>query len=63
METMGFDRGEYSTVMALKLQTCTQIPQRMQVAWSIRCACRLSPLIAFTGQLREQTVQPVQTGD
>ena len=49
--------------MALKLQTCTQIPQRMHVAWSMRCACRLSPLMAFTGQLREQTVQPVQTGD
>ena len=50
-----------TTSIALKLQTWTQIPQRIQVSGSIVCGCLRSPVIALTGQLRAQTVQPVQT--
>ncbi len=51
-----------STAMALKLQTCTQIPQRMQVFLVNEMRLTSFAVIALTGQLREQTIQPVQIG-
>ena len=47
-------------MIALKLHTCWQMPQRMQVLASMTWGWRRSPEMASTGQLRAQTVQPVQ---
>ena len=51
----------FPQVMALNLQAVLQAPHWMHFAGSIRCGSFFSPMMAPTGHLRTQAVQPLHS--